>query len=289
LQRVRATVSSSTQKDPDKRNAPGDVDREIISLQRYLDLVAEGQTMALDMLFAPDWAMITPPAPLWREIQAATPRLVSRRASSFLRYCRQQANRFGIKGSRVAAARTALALLTDAEAEHGTTARLAAIEAELTSFAQTREHVALTDLLPSSGQAIRSLDLCGRKMPLSIAIKSAREIAQRLVNEYGQRALQAERNEGVDWKALSHAIRVGQEALELLRTGRITFPLRSAAQILAAKKGERPYQVVATEIERLLVEVEAAAATSTLPDAPDQAFIDELVMRAHREKILGAP
>lgn len=52
-------------------------------------------------------------------------------------------------------------------------------------------------------------------MPFTGSIKSAREIAQRLVNEYGQRALQAERNEGIDWKALSHAVRVGREALEL--------------------------------------------------------------------------
>jgi hypothetical protein len=55
-------------------------------------------------------------------------------------------------------------------------------------------------------------------VPLTASIKTAREILQRLVTEYGQRALQAERNEGVDWKALSHAVRVGREALELFET-----------------------------------------------------------------------
>src|SRR5262249_40153572 len=157
--------------------------------------------------FAPDSAMTRPPAPLWREIQANAPRLVTRRASAFVRYCRQQANKYGIKGSRVAVARQALALLTEAEAAHGTTAKLAVIEAQVTAFAAETEHTALVDLEMPGGRIVRHLEVCGRKMPFTSSLKSARDIAQRLVDEYGQRALQAERNEGVDWKALSHAVR----------------------------------------------------------------------------------
>ena len=112
-----------------------------------------------------------------------------------------------------------------------------------------------------------------------------REIAERLVNEYGQRALQAERNEGVDWKALSHAVRIGREALELFQSGRITFPLPYADHILGIKRGLVPYKTVAMEIEQLLEEVEAAASASSLPAEPDQAFIEDLVTRAHMQKI----
>src|SRR5262245_18995712 len=85
-----------------RRNQPGDVDREHYSLQRYLALLAAGQTVAIDMLFAPDTAMVRPPSPVWREIQAQAPRFVSRRVSAFVRYCRQQANNYRIKGSRAA-------------------------------------------------------------------------------------------------------------------------------------------------------------------------------------------
>jgi hypothetical protein len=119
------------------------------------------------------------------------------------------------------------------------------------------------------GRLVRHLEVCGRKMPFTSAIKSAREVVQRLVDEYGERALQAERNEGVDWKALSHAVRVGREALELLETGRIIFPLSCAAEILAIKRGVRSYAAVGEEIERLLGAVEGAATRSTLRDEPD--------------------
>jgi hypothetical protein len=286
LQRAAATTPSGDRKQHGARNAPGDVDREVYSLQRYLELLAEGHTVALDMLFAPDWAMTMPPGPLWREIQANRDRLVSRRSAAFLRYCRQQANKYGIKGSRVAAARQALVLLSAAEARLGSQAKLDRLAAELADFAAI-EHVAPIDLPTPGGQLVRHLEVCGRKMPFTGSIKTAREVAEGLVNAFGERARQAERNEGVDWKALSHAVRVGREAVELLATGRVTFPLPDAERIRRIKAGEIPHALVVAEIESLLGEVEAAAAASALPDAPDLAFIDELVMGAYRRQVLG--
>jgi hypothetical protein len=287
LQRVKPTLSVNPAKDPGDKNAHGDVDREIHSLQRYLELLAEGQTMALDMLFAPDSAMTIEPAPLWREIQAGAPRLVTRRASAFLRYCRQQANKYGLKGSRVAAARKAVQVLAAAEAAHGSAAKLAVAEQEVTAFAATAEHTALVDLPMPGGQLVRHLEVCGKKMPFTSSIKSAREIIRRMVDEYGERALQAERNDGIDWKALSHAVRVGREAVEVFTTGRITFPLPCAPELLAIKRGEVPYEAVAATIEQLLADVEIAADTSPLPDEPDHAFIDDLVVRAYRGRVLA--
>jgi hypothetical protein len=288
LQRVQDTVIDAPAKSAGEKNAPGDVDREIHSLQRYLALLAEGQTMALDMLFAPESAMTRPPAALWLEIQDNAPRLVTRRASAFLRYCRQQANKYGIKGSRVSAVRQALAALIDVEAKYGTTARLAAAEAELEVVAGMSDHTMVVDLPTSAERVVRHLRVCGRHMPFTSSIKSAREIVQRLVNEYGQRALQAERNEGIDWKALSHAVRVGREALELFQTGKITFPLSCAAELLSIKLGELAYETVAETIDQLLVDVEAAALVSSLREEPDFAFMDDLVARAYRHQIIAA-
>lgn len=288
LQRVRDAISQSRPKAPGEKNSAGDIDRELYSLQRYLELLSEGQTVALDMLFAPDAVMLREPAPEWREIQAHSERLVSRRAASFVRYCRQQANKYGIKGSRVASARAALALLCSAESRHGTSARLEAVENEVTAFACSTEHASLLDMEMPGGRLVRHLEVCGRKMPFTSSIRSAREIAQRLVDEYGERALQAERNEGIDWKALSHAVRVGREALELLETGRIIFPLPYAAEILAIRRGERPYADVGEEIDRLLEAVESAALRSRLRDDPDRDLIDGLVTRAYRTAVQEA-
>jgi hypothetical protein len=288
LQRVKRSVSQSRPKAPGERNSAGDVDRELYSLQRYLELLSEGQTVALDMLFAPDSVMLRDPEPEWREIRAHLEQLVTRRAASFVRYCRQQANKYGIKGSRVAAARAALTLLLSAETDQGSTAKLGSVEPEVTAFADATEHASLLDVEMPGGRMVRHFEVCGRKMPFTGSIKSAREVVQRLIDEYGARALQAESNEGIDWKALSHAVRVGKEALELLETGRITFPLPYAAEILAIKRGERPYATVGEEIERLLEAVEAAASRSTLRNEPDWGYIDDLVTRTYRAAVLEA-
>lgn len=112
LQRVKGSLSNQRPKAEGEKNVTGEIDEEAYSLQRYLGLAAEGQTVALDVLFAPRWAMTCKPAPEWQEIEANRRRLVTRKSASFLGYCRQQANKYGIKGSRVSAARVALELLT---------------------------------------------------------------------------------------------------------------------------------------------------------------------------------
>lgn len=286
LQRITPSITRSPRKGDGERNQPGDVDREYYSLHRYLALLSAGQTVAIDMLFAPDTAMTTAPSPVWRDIQASAPRFVSRRASAFVRYCRQQANRYGIKGSRVAAARAALTLLGTAEEEHGTTAKLGVLEHDLEQLAAETEHVVLVDAVMPGNRVVRQLEVCGRKVPFTASIKTARDMVQHLVAEYGQRALQAERHEGVDWKALSHAVRVGREAVELFTTGRIVFPLPYAGHLVRIKRGELPYAAVAEEIERLLDAVETSAATSSLPEVPDEAAMADLVADAYRAKVL---
>ena len=61
LQRVSPAVSESRPKPRGEKNTSADTDCEAFSLQCYLDRLAEVQTVALDMLFALDWAMLEPP------------------------------------------------------------------------------------------------------------------------------------------------------------------------------------------------------------------------------------
>lgn len=285
LQRVKGSINSARQKQEKEKNLPGEIEEESYSLQRYLALAAEGQTVALDILFAPEWSMTTQPAPEWREIIQNRSRILTKRSAAFIGYCRQQANKYGIKGSRVAAARKALALLNRLVDEHGTTRKLGEFETEIATEAIGVEHMVITDIALGSGNVIQHWDVCGRKLPFTASVKNGRDIVQRLVDEYGQRALQAESQQGVDWKALSHAVRVGTQAIEVLRTGNVTFPLPNASHIVAIKTGKISYQEVSAEIEGLLEAVEREAQASKLPADPDYEWIDDFVMRAYRDEI----
>ena len=166
--------------------------------------------------------------------------------------------------------------------------RLARIGPDLEEVAAAEEHAGLLDVVLAHGAIVRHLDLGGRRVPLSASLARARELAERVVGTYGARALEAERNAGADWKALAHAVRVGREALELLASGRIGFPLACAPHLLAIRRGEVPYAAVAAEIEDLVRAIDAAAAASPLPDEPDRAFIEGLVVEAYGRKVLAS-
>jgi len=294
LQRVPGSRTHGPSKVGDGvKNKPGDVDFESYSVSRYLQLLMDGQTVAIDMLFAPvshqEYS-----SPTWRYIYAHRDRFLTKKSAAFLGYCRQQANKYGIKGSRVAAAREASELFKMALDEHGNTAKVAEIPEDVLRTLEG-EHTTF-EMLPMSskpGDLGMFINCCGRKVSYTSSIKQAAEVFTRIFENYGDRAKQAESNQGVDWKALSHAVRVGHEALELLDTGNVTLPLKEDIRclVLAIKQGQLDYQDVAERIESLLFQVEQAAVDSDLREVPDYEFADNLILNVHehvvQENVLG--
>jgi hypothetical protein len=279
LQQVADSLGNDRKNARGQKNAPTDTDDESYSLQRYLQLLAEGQTVALDMLFAPSLELASP---LWRTIQANKDKLITKKSAAFVGYCRTQANKYGIKGSRVAAARAAMEFFEHAVRQSFTPSTDQVLRyAESLKVLCTDEHTKIVEqntyFPDGSGKEERFFECCNRKVPFKASIKTAYEMYKHVFDEYGARALAAEKGEGVDWKALSHAVRVGHEALELLQTGLITFPLPNAADVLHIKQGKVVYPVVAQMIEDLLVRVEAAEKISVLRTEPDWEWINGLV------------
>lgn len=287
LGRAKGSVSTKRPRAVGEKSHAGEVEEESYTLQRYLGLLAEGQTVAIDLLFTPASERIVCDA-LWLEIVGQRHRLLTRKSAAFVGYCKAQANKYGLKGSRVAAARTVLRVLDEAVERWGTVAKLGILDAQLRDGVALLDFVSIVPVTQVSGQATHHLEVCGRKLPYTASIKTARDVVRRLVDEYGHRALQAESQRGVDWKALSHAVRIARQAVELLETGFVTFPRPEAEHLLAIKTGRLAYRHVAEEVERLLADVEAASARSVLPAVPDHAWIDAVVMRAYGQEVVGA-
>jgi hypothetical protein len=283
LQRVRGSVCSKRDKREGEKNFVGEVDEESYSLQRYLGLLVEGQTVAIDMLFAP---VPLHSSDVWEYIRANKHRLLTNKSAAFVGYCRTQANKYGIKGSRVAAARDAAVLFKDALDRLGHQAKVSEIADQLSVLAGEHTQI-VTQVVNRDGDLGTFLECCNRKAAFTGTIKQAYEMFAKVYESYGNRAQLAQQNEGIDWKALSHAVRVGEEALELMSTGQITFPLRNASAILAIKQGQIPYESVADQIEKLLEAVENASATSVLRPQADLEFIDELVTKEYKLEVEG--
>jgi hypothetical protein len=282
LQRAPQSINDAREKGFAEKNYAGEVEIEMFSLQRYLDLLAQGHMVAIDMLFAPSTAW-TEHSPIWLEIRANRERLLSKKVDKFLAYIQTQAAKYGIRGSRVAQTRQALELLIRAAKMHGGRAKLWMVRDEI--LAICGPFSAIVESTSPAGAKIEMWEVCNRKLPMAASIDNGREILQRMFDEYGKRALMAERQEGVDWKALSHAIRAAHQALELLRTGHITFPLPNAGEIKAIKAGERRYQDVAAELEDLAEQVAAAAGNSRLREDPDLQWIEDFVANTYYDEV----
>ena len=107
LQRAEKNRQQNTKaSDSGTRNSADDVDCEGFSLQQWFHMVAEGQTLAVEMLFVPKEFHVGQTHPLWWDIQKERYRLVSKSVAPFVGYCRAQASKYCVKAERLVAART---------------------------------------------------------------------------------------------------------------------------------------------------------------------------------------
>ena len=232
------------------RNTKDDIDIEVISLKQYLKLLCQGQTMALDMLFTPNEFFLIKDF-TWDCILINKEKFISKSIKPFIGYCKQQASKYGIKGSRVSTVRLVVELIGNLITLNGNQDKLKNHWETLINSLNGKEYVEFTEdyMRQNPEYKVRMLSVCDRKVQEHITLKEAYKIYKHVFDEYGQRALLAEKEEGIDWKALSHAIRVCDEAIELLQTGNIVFPLKRKDLILNIKNGKLPYKEVSSIIE----------------------------------------
>lgn len=268
LGQIKRNISSGPKKKEGEKNVPGDVDKEYFSLGEYCKLLAQGQTGALDMLFAPNPTTWIENDWIWNTIYENRRKFLSKNVLSFIGYAQTQAAKYGIKGSRIAAVRKVLFFLEGKDPH----SRLDSLQ-----IFPTDEFINFITIIGPQEKPIQHWEIVGRKFQMTATVKYVTAVLEKILEEYGQRALQAEKNEGIDWKALSHAVRVNFEGQELLSTGKITFPCPERHLLLDIKQGKMNYHDVATLIEEGLVQLKQIQNTSSLPEEPDYKWIDNFI------------
>jgi DNA-binding transcriptional ArsR family regulator len=266
LSKIPKSFTCNT-KTGDGKNEPGDVDTEIYSLHYFIRMACEGQTVALDMLHAPD-SVIVHSSFVWDKLVANREQFYTKNLKAFVGYARKQAAKYGIKGSRLNAAGVVLNTLNEF-VEDG---RLADIWICLPEGEHIIKH-------PPNANGLREYEVCGRKVQETARIGYAKEVFGKFYENYGERARKAANNEGIDWKAVSHALRAAFQVKEILAEKTITFPLREAEYLRAVKQGQLDYQsVVAPRLEALMDEVEELTKMSDLPMKVDRKFWDDFIV-----------
>ncbi|KPA15004.1 NrdC.11 hypothetical protein, partial [Candidatus Magnetomorum sp. HK-1] len=128
--------------------------------------------------------------------------------------------------------------------------------------------------------------ICGKMFQESAKIGYVESILKKYYNEYGKRAKLAADNQNIDWKAVSHALRIAYQAKEILTENKISFPLKNADFLLKVKQGNLNYlKNVAPIFDELIDEVESLVKTSTLPERVDRKFWDKFICEKLEETI----
>lgn len=255
---IPKTINMTTGKN-NSRNSADDIDHESFSLHYFMQKLYQGQTVALDMLHG---NLETITTPLWRELKDARKQFYTKNMQAFVGYARKQAAKYGVKGSRLDAAREALAfLMTQGDTKIG----YLAVTQQLWEDEHSHLHFVYGPDAIDNQQSY--WEVCGKKMTFGGKASHYVDMLKKFYENYGGRAKLAAENQGIDWKAVSHAFRVAYQTKAILQGNGFSYPLKETEEIVSIKYGRRDYNsVVAPALDTLMTEIEELAKVSTLPE-----------------------
>ena len=224
------------------------------------------------MLFAPENCIHKSEALgwIWDSLLENRDHLLSKSMNAFTGYARGQAAKYSLKGERLTKLQKFCEELGDKPINDITDTPPWTLSEIWDKLPRDDERTNL--------QGIRELQIAGKWFGESTDISLVRESVVKQLKAYGVRAHAASEAGGVDWKALSHAVRVSKELIELLSFGKIDFPLREAPLLLEIKQGKLALERVQEIIDTDLAFIEFIAPQSRLPDHVDQAFWDKWLL-----------
>ncbi|MDR1777386.1 MAG: nucleotidyltransferase domain-containing protein [Desulfovibrio sp.] len=276
LDKVPRSLRFSTG-DGTRRNTAGDVDIDLWSVQRWLlKLLPAGDIGAMDLLFSPSNADCT----LYRRqaldaVFANPLRLVNTHKNrAYAEYSLGQVKKYGIRGSRVGALKAVRDWLRQRRPDP--TGRLADCLEAIVAACGDNRYCSLKNI-----QGEKALQLGGKLHMGAIRVSELICRVEADMKRYGGRADAAERSEGLDLKAFSHALRALEQMEELLRTGKVVFPLQGREDLAAVKAGKYSWKELESRILHHLEAVEAMQEHAPFVGEHDAAFAEECVLACY--------
>ena len=280
LQKAPKTLQQKPSKKEGVKNTSLDIDRELYSLHYFLNLGYEGDTTFLDMIHVNKKSLIQT-SDVWEYLVENRSKFYTKNLKSYLGYCRTQAAKYGVKGSRAHDAKKVYTFLL----EKADDVKLMDYWEELPQGENIKKWVSET----VTNQDPRVYEVCNRKIMAGTRTLHAREIVKNFYDNYGARARQAEENSGIDWKAISHAFRAGYQLKEIYMTGDLQFPLINADYLRDIKQGKYHYKndQIGEKLTSLIDEVEELSKNSSYPEKVDREFFDTFLEETYKKRVVG--
>ena len=303
--------TSSTGSSTDK-NTADDIDETYYSLHYFLELAAKGDTNAIDILFAynnKDAVIVD--TPIWNKIIENIDKILTKNVKAYLGYCKSQCIKYSIKGDKLKNYNVfksfcekylhkkdtngaPITLLEALEFEFNTHEYPKLVSNCIPELGAERNKIAFGETakfnfgdhcyMETALNKESYITISDVKFQLNDSTKSAYHKVQNVIASYGKRAEAAASDNGVDWKAISHCVRVLLQVEELLTTNKITFPLINANFVKAIKynTSNMTYEEIMLWIENQIKHIdEVLLPKSTLREKADYKWIETFILNCY--------
>lgn len=262
---------------PSIRFKEGECDIELYSLDKFMELLYNGDTTAISMLHARNDNLIHQEYS-WNYLVSSRDQFYTKRIVSFVQFARSQAAKYGAKGSRLKAMRVYLDFISEVEHRKINDEAVMSLRywklKDVWDELPRGEHIYFHDADPANKRPYRMVEICGQNHQETETLSYFQTCLARKYSEAGDRARKAEANDGLDWKALAHAIRVAYEVVELCLFKDIVYPLNFDI-LKMIKAGEADFnKMVSPLLETYISYAEQLIEASDFPEEVDKDFWD---------------
>jgi len=275
-------VKQYTSKAKEGKNSKDDIDITLYSLQYFLELLSNGDTGAMDLFFSmySSKTIIHQEPHFTNLLKSDKEKLITKNPSAFFGYIMGQVSSYGIRGSRYGDLLQFKQSIIDYKNQQCATPNF--IEDYINSNCYTNRNFKYVTVVEKPEHYY--LSVCGKLYPFNRALDLLLPDINKLIESYGERAKKANKDGGIDWKAVSHAYRVLFQLTELCKTGSIAFPLSYADDIRKIKlcKDESLLEQVLEDIADNITNVEYLLLTSNLQEKADAELIKLLIIVSYK-------
>lgn len=278
---VKHTIYQSTGS-LDSKNTKDDVDDSAFSLHKFIHMLLVGDIMAFDILYAPDSMIVEKGRYFWifEELRKHHALFSSKNIAGYIGYIRKQTAKYSSKGSKLAIIREILENLD---------LRIKLMGEESFKKLRIEDVIEQLPITEYSNKTEKGYMIIGKMFQYRDYVYNLQSVLKKYFDEYGARALQAEQNKGIDFKAVSHAARACYQLIDLYKHDKMILPLPSAERdvVLMIKQGQLNYKnEVEPLLEKLHLTVEELAKTSKFPDVVNEKEVNTFLLKTLKRAYL---
>lgn len=235
------------------KNTNKDIDIELWSIQKFIKfLLPNGNIGAIDLLFSlsnKNAVMYIHPAIIDIFINPSK-YFYEKSIISTCQYSINQAKKYGLKGTRLGILKNIVKYINEIKSIDNiyNTTKLISHKQNILEDNYDKNYC-------YENENKDGIYILGKCHMYSISFSEFCNRIEKQYKTFGERVILAEKNKGIDFKALSHAMRALTQIEEFYKNGTITFPLKNKEYIKEIKEGKYTWDILDDKLHNKIIDI----------------------------------